>query len=58
VLEGVVAVLMQNQAQQRVSLPEALLMQTYLLLLRLGQPLIAGLTTAQTPHRQQHLKVF
>jgi hypothetical protein len=49
---------MQNQAQQLVSLPEALAMQTYPLLLRLGQLLIAGLTTAQTPRRQQHLKVL
>jgi hypothetical protein len=64
VLEGVVAVLMQNQAQQLVSLPEALAMQTYPPLLRLGQLLIAGLNTAPPIPRQQqplqmtHLKVL
>jgi hypothetical protein len=53
----VVAGRMQNQAQQLGLLPVALLMQTSLLRLRMDQLLIAGLTTAQTLHQQQHLKV-
>jgi hypothetical protein len=53
-----VAVHMQNQAQQLVSLPAALLMQTYLRRLRMDQLLIVGSITAQILPQQQHLKVY
>jgi hypothetical protein len=49
---------MQNQAQQQASLWVALLMQTSRRLVLMDQLLIAGSITVQTPHQQQHLKVF
>jgi hypothetical protein len=56
---AVVGVHMQNQVQQQGLRPAVLLMQMCLLPVLIQMRLFSlGLTTAQTPHQQRHLKVL